>query len=522
MRAGVVAFVVHCGASSFLQPTREGLMSKRTCATQYRASTAAVVAVLLAPMLAEAADAPELPCSSAKLLGNVEPVSAGGELTLKTTWINAYTSPIRILTGPQNRYMDVTKAADAAEKEAATKAVSGQPGYRAPQDDFDSKLKTEGNSKAWAVSFATNTKGRLPDNPEKLELLFRQTALYNLYLSYVGVRAVTSTFVGLEPIARGEVAQAAIGAATTVAGNRATGHTLTIMAATAAQRTAEQMESERAKTVAIDATTKAEADVKYGTAKKIYDELKGEYDKAPEGAAKVELKKKLDNSKAAADALKTKLDVAAEAASNSMNMRKAVGEVVKKIKKATDSAIAANSTDVETFIAALKKELQDEPTWDSVAVANCGNPLINYRILSSDRYYFGKDITSNMTRAFFSNGIGVRGLAGDASKEVTTTGLGTIYLGFGIDGPLYSLGARSTDGYASAEIFLSYNWVNRGAINKLLETDSRRRTFNAAGLNLEVALLERVSLKLGYSRAFGELGKEIGQLVMTSVSIKTN
>jgi hypothetical protein len=328
-------------------------------------------------------------CDPINYLSNLQAVEAGGVPTLKTTWVQAYTS-----------------------------AVDGSGEGRT---DYDS----------WAVSFGTNTLAST-SNVSRLQLLFRSTAIYNLYFNFVGLRTNS-------------------------------------------------------------AGTPVPADLR----KEFEDKAKTS---PPASASDVALLWKQVAS-----------DFAAKAKAAGMDKTKALN-----IKAAEAAAAAASKgSDASQAIDVANKAL-------AAGAIDCKKPIVNERLNSTDRFYFRKqDLGDEHWHAFLSNGLGFRGLSGGGSTTTVSSGYGTLYFGFGIDGPLYTM-ASGDSGFMSFEVYGSYTKMNPHEIGTLFSIASPPSGFATVGTEFELALTGAISLKLAYAKGLGGFGKgTLGDMVMTSLSVNT-
>src|SRR5262249_15890585 len=279
----------------------------------------------------------------------------------------------------------------------------------------------DGNKTAFAMFFGTNTFANRKD-PAKLELLYRNTALFNLYGSYVGIRAMKSTSVTEKQLIQSSVVVAAVNAAENVVKNQGPGgggQPSAGLAVTAANLKAEAV-------VATYATRSPSQKRLQELAKEVTNRERTLETSTPQNAPKA--KEALET--ASRDLIEAQ--AADRRYQTALKMSKSVNEAAQKAQ--SSGGASANAASV---LAALPKTFDKEVIWRSTAVLDCTTPIISQRLSSSDRYYIGRDITQDTSRVFISNGVGLRGLAAGEEDKVSTTGLGTIYLGFGMDGPLY-------------------------------------------------------------------------------------
>ena len=140
-------------------------------------------------------------------------------------------------------------------------------------------------------------------------------------------------------------------------------------------------------------------------------------------------------------------------------------------------------------------------------------------------YIINTPVTANELIAYVVDGVGLRAvktaLSGNGYGAV-----GTAYLGFGFDGPLFSLdgtsmAGRSVDsstGLLSFQVYASVNGINPSTLHDLFGTNNAPHVFETWGANLRVALPGRFSLNLDYSRGIGGFGSTtLKDLAMVSV-----
>lgn len=146
-----------------------------------------------------------------------------------------------------------------------------------------------------------------------------------------------------------------------------------------------------------------------------------------------------------------------------------------------------------------------------------GVPVPDPRVVAFDHVYLlGAD--ENQMLMYVKQGIGGRAVK-TALQGNGYAGLGTAYLGFGVDGPLLSTRAGSSDpnsGWIMLEAYATANVINPSTLNKLFQTDTKTHSLPVGSARFRIGLPGRFYLSAEYSKAFGTFGKKVGDVAVIS------
>jgi hypothetical protein len=162
------------------------------------------------------------------------------------------------------------------------------------------------------------------------------------------------------------------------------------------------------------------------------------------------------------------------------------------------------------------------------------NPYYNWsdRKLNSDHVYIAgpfqtfdaklrrePDVSSNIfdqALSFYSFGIGGRGVK-TALQGSTTAAVGTVYFGYGIDGPFHDTTATlspnstpaSQSGGVSFETYVTGNIANRNTLNTMFATSDASSFYNTFGASITFWVTGKLFFSLEYDKGFGSFGQRV-------------
>jgi hypothetical protein len=147
-----------------------------------------------------------------------------------------------------------------------------------------------------------------------------------------------------------------------------------------------------------------------------------------------------------------------------------------------------------------------------------------------DRLYFSLYPVPPLLKAYFIHGVGIKafktGLVddpniGDSGSDIDVGG--TVYIGFGVDGPVWLSNDTKNDlgpaGTLDMQVNLSYTRVNSGTLRKMYSVDNLDESnVYAAGAKLSLIVTRRVSLELDYVAPIGSSKEFMSETVYFNVA----
>lgn len=149
-------------------------------------------------------------------------------------------------------------------------------------------------------------------------------------------------------------------------------------------------------------------------------------------------------------------------------------------------------------------------------------PIPDARMLAFDHVYLF-DAGADQMLMYVKQGIGGRAVK-TALEGNGYAGVGTAYLGFGVDGPLLTTrggASDSTSGWITLEGYATANVLNPSTLNKLFNADTKTHSLPTASARFKIGLPGRFYLSAEYSKAFGSYGKKLGDVAMISFGYNT-
>lgn len=128
----------------------------------------------------------------------------------------------------------------------------------------------------------------------------------------------------------------------------------------------------------------------------------------------------------------------------------------------------------------------------------------------------GFDNAWDQALPFYSFGIGGRGVK-TALQGSSTAAVGTIYFGFGIDGPFHDSSAApaggssgiSTAGGLSFEAYVTGNLANRNALNTMFATTDSSSKYGTVGSTITFWATGKLFFSLEYDKGLGSFGQRV-------------
>ncbi len=131
------------------------------------------------------------------------------------------------------------------------------------------------------------------------------------------------------------------------------------------------------------------------------------------------------------------------------------------------------------------------------------------RVLAFDHIYPNDATAANEMEFYVKQGIG--GRAVKTSLEGSGYGgVGTAYLGVGVDGPLLSSrsgGSDSNAGWTTLEVFATANAINSRTLNTIFKTTNAPSSVSSASARFVISLPGRFYMSVEYAKAFGSYGR---------------
>jgi hypothetical protein len=151
-----------------------------------------------------------------------------------------------------------------------------------------------------------------------------------------------------------------------------------------------------------------------------------------------------------------------------------------------------------------------------------------------DRLYFidiwggRQPATAKQALAYITEGIGVKALKTTLTGNVDLGVQGTAYVGIGIDGPLFyatqdaqTVNSKLTTGPAgmvSLDTAISYNFINRTALDAMFGPNSAGQKYLASATTLQLYITNSIGIQLQYSVPFeSSVNHSIGHVAMLKI-----